>query len=61
LNGHDDYPKTLSEAYNILQRREPDLTPAIQHEGVAFFTAGRNGVTHDRITSPVQQTRSLWK
>jgi hypothetical protein len=50
LNGHDDYPKTLSDAYNILQRREPDVTPAFHHEGVAFLCAGTNGITYPRIT-----------
>jgi chorismate mutase len=50
LNGHDDYPRTLSNAYNVLQRREPDVTPAIHHEGVAFLCAGTNGITHPRVT-----------
>ena len=53
LNGHDDYPVTLIEAYNILQRRQPDVTPAIHHEGVSFLctvVTGTNGETHPNIT-----------
>ena len=49
LNGHDDYPKTLSDAYNVLQHREPDVTPVIHHEGVAFLCAGTNGIMHPRV------------
>jgi hypothetical protein len=60
LNGHNDYPKTLSDAYNILQRHEPDVTPAIQHEGVAFLCAGTNGITHVHV-SPLQKARTLWQ
>lgn len=49
LNAHDDYPKTLSDAYNILHRREPDLASVVHHEGVAFVTAGRVRRTHAHI------------
>jgi hypothetical protein len=55
LNGNDDYPTTLSDAYNILQRRQPDVTPAIHHDGLSFLLseglcAGTNGITYPNIT-----------
>ena len=37
LDGHDNYPRTVHKAYNILQRREEDLAPpSIEGDGVSF-------------------------
>jgi hypothetical protein len=42
LDGTDYYPSTLHEAYNILQRREPEggVTNVVDADGVAFVNAG---------------------
>ena len=50
LNGHDDYPKTLSDAYNVLQRRDPDVAGIGVQTGVSFLCAGTNGKTHPEVT-----------
>jgi hypothetical protein len=43
LDGNDYYPKTLHEAYNILQRRESDVPTGstTTSDGIAFTTAGK--------------------
>ena len=42
LDGTDNYPRTVHEAYNILWRREED-TPAqgIENDGVSFAQSGQ--------------------
>jgi hypothetical protein len=42
LDGHNIYPATLHEAYNILQWRESDTTTTgvSSHDGIAFTTGG---------------------
>jgi hypothetical protein len=50
LEGRDNYPTTVSTAYNILQRRTSDKTAPVIQEGVTFATvAGNNGALHERI------------
>lgn len=47
LNKNDDYPKNLSDAYNIMQRRSEFNGTAVEpdgsNSGIAFVTAGRGG------------------
>ena len=51
LDGQDNYPTTVSAAYNILQRREADKTAPVIHENVTFATvASDNGILHERIS-----------
>lgn len=50
LDGQDNYPITVSAAYNILQRREPDKVSSVIQENVTFATvAGDNGIVHEHI------------
>ena len=42
LDGRDNYPRTVHEAYNILRRREEDLPPpSIEGDGVSFAQSGQ--------------------
>ena len=42
LDGSDNYPRTLHEAYNILRRREEDLpAPSVEGEGMSFAQSGQ--------------------
>ena len=42
LDGHDNYPRTVHKAYNILRRREEDLPPpGIEGDGVSFAQTGQ--------------------
>jgi hypothetical protein len=42
LDGYDNYPSMLHDAYNILQHREPDCGGiGIENDGVAFMNAGQ--------------------
>ena len=53
LNGNNDYPENLTQAYNIMQRRSEHCVPIIEGgtDGIAFATvAGRNGRTYNHIT-----------
>jgi hypothetical protein len=54
LNGNDDYPTSLTQAYNIMQRHSEMNAPVIEPDGsgsgIAFVTAGRNGRTYNHIT-----------
>jgi hypothetical protein len=47
LDGYDNYPSTLHDAYNVLQRREPDrVTGVLENDGVAFVNnAGNTNTT----------------
>ena len=49
LNGVNNYPETLTIAYNIMQRREDAGPPTFDNtEAIAFVNAGRDGRTfHD--------------
>ena len=41
LDGADNYPRTVHEAYNILRRREEDLpTHGMENDGVSFAQSG---------------------
>jgi hypothetical protein len=49
LDGYDVYPSTLHDAYNVLQRREPESSSAVvENDGVAFATNGQQG--RNRVT-----------
>ena len=42
LDGRDNYPRTVHEAYNILRQREEDLPPpSIEGDGVSFAQNGQ--------------------
>ena len=42
LDGRDNYPRTVHEAYNILRRREEDMPPpTIEGDGVSFAQSGQ--------------------
>ena len=42
LDGRDNYPRTVHEAYNILRRREEDVPPPmIEGDGVSFAQSGQ--------------------
>ena len=44
LDGNDNYPNTLEEAYEIMHLRGPEMTRTHHQEGVAFATVGaQNG------------------
>ena len=52
LNNHNDYPVSLTVAYNIMQRRSEAMVPVIDPpdtDGIAFVTAGRNGRSYPNI------------
>lgn len=58
LNGNDDYPSTLNQAYNIMQRRSEAMhtgnndANGANNTGIAFATvvSGTDGHTHNHIT-----------
>ena len=44
LDGTDNYPRTVHEAYNILRRREEEApTPGFESDGVSFAQNGSGG------------------
>ena len=44
LDNHDNYPKTVSDAFNILQRRDEDTVAIIpENDGVAFAQTSTHG------------------
>jgi hypothetical protein len=51
LDGYDNYPSTLHDAYNVLQRREPDHTASvIENDGVAFLNNGQQAGNRRQVT-----------
>ena len=42
LDGSDNYPRTVHEAYNILRQREEDLlAPSVEGDGMSFAQSGQ--------------------